>query len=103
MRIIEYEAFSPIDGHPSAYQAELLDFLAVLSPLSIMIRSMRQLPPIDDINRITRSGQGDDGLVLLRWKPFEVQCQECSALEAELISRAHDHWKWSKNSRLHGG
>ena len=82
MRLIQYQRLVP---SPSAQQHEtdLLAFLRTEAYLATFLNCDKQLPHIEELNRILASGSGDDGHFVMKWNPFTITEAEYGELAKE--------------------
>ena len=66
------------------HETDLLSFIKTEAYLAAFLNCDKQLPPPEELNRILRSGSGDDGHFLMRWSPFTITEQEYAELLKEL-------------------
>jgi hypothetical protein len=78
MRFVRYVHLVP--GSPQECVKDLLSFVRFDSYLGTIINHDKELPEINELNRVLLSGRGDEGHFLLSWQPFQLTDSEYQEL-----------------------
>jgi hypothetical protein len=79
---------------PVSEEAELLAFLLSLASIGFAAHFAPRLPPLEEINQTLERGAGDDGFIMLTWRPFRIQEMEYKELE-EAFGELKRKGKWN--------
>ena len=83
VRLVRCQTLLP-DGTPEQHEVDLLSLIKMEAYLASFVNCDRQLPPLEELNRVLSSGSGDDGHLALRWSPFAITGQEYLELARRL-------------------
>jgi hypothetical protein len=86
MRIIRFKRPGPT-GRAFPGEEDLLTFLLHEARLTYHPFAYGELPPLEVLNDIFKSGRGDDGAVCMTWDPFSISTEEYGELTGQFEVR----------------